>query len=83
MRKPPSVSHDRAKLVDLGTHTAHAEHETGDRGVRRLVTDAPSTRFEIKHTRGLGVEKFTAQDWRRAIIMSELLAPPVSLRGQA
>jgi len=84
MRKPPSVSHDRSQLADLKTHARHAEHTSQDEGestVHRLVTDAEIT--VVHQTRhGVGIlTNLTTEDWRRAIIMSELLAPPVSMRG--
>jgi len=83
MRKPPSVSHDHAKLAKLGTHAEHAEHKGRDQQVHRLVTDAESTHVTHTDQRAFGLKNLTNQDWRRAIILSELLAPPVSLRSES
>lgn len=85
MRKPPSVSHDRSSLANLGTHSAHSQHTATSEGesiVHRLVTNAESTFVEGRPGLMSGIEKFTASDWRHAIILTELLAPPVSLRAQ-
>lgn len=86
MRKPPSISHDRAKLTKLGTHTEHADHKDEDRTVHRLITDADTTTTTtskpLSKTLIDGVE-LTTKDWRRAIILNELLSPPVALRGEA
>ncbi len=86
MRKPPSFSHDRAKLAKLGTHAEHADHKGEDRTVHRLITDANTTTTTtskpLNKTLIDGVE-LTKKDWRRAIILNELLSPPIALRGEA
>lgn len=83
MRKPPSVSHDRSSLANLGTHKAHPEHPSksaGESTVHRLVADAEITSVDRMPRLMDGIKEFSASDWRHAIILSELLAPPVSLR---
>ncbi|MCB9849017.1 MAG: hypothetical protein H6814_11455 [Phycisphaeraceae bacterium] len=85
MRKPPSVSHDQARLADLRTHTKHAEHLAPDAGesvVHRLVTDAEVTRVDRRTGSAFRLGRLNAQDLRKAIILSELLSPPVALRGE-
>jgi len=83
-RKPPSVSHDREPLEDLGTRKAHKPHPSDDESfAHRLVSDASMPSGNRKPSKALPLDSMTAADWRRAIVLSEVLAPPVSLRGPA
>jgi hypothetical protein len=42
----------------------------------------PGTGFALPGTAMLGGRAATIQDWRRAIVMQEILAPPLAIREQ-
>jgi len=78
--RPKPVAPDRAGFTDLGVHAPHGAHRVGESHVHRLITDASVISPQVKRAKIPGGSVLTIDDWRRAIVLNEVLSPPVSLR---
>jgi len=77
------ASADQQRRAVLSSQRPHPQRGTDHETVHRLVADAESTAVTRRPKRHSAVGNFSREDWRQAIILSELLAPPVSLRRES